>query len=345
MFEIKHGNILLQDTEALVNTVNCDGYMGKGIALQFKKAFPNNYKYYHNACSRKEVHPGKVLVFETGLSINPRFIINFPTKMHWKGKAKIEYIKTGMVSLRSQIIDHDIRSISIPPLGCGLGGLKWSDVYPIIKDGLSDLAGVSIFLYPPEKTPEASEMPIRTMEPTLTLSRILFLKLMKQYSRLAYKMSLLEIQKLAYFLQEAGQNLSLRFEKAQYGPFASNLTKVLELFESHYIEGFGDNQKPDVEIRLVQDKVPEIDKLQIEDTSAQDNLERVFALIDGFEMPYGMELLASVHWVATKDTPSARNPVDAYSSISNWTNRKKNLFSQEHVKVAWNRLDSGGWIK
>lgn len=345
MIDLKHGNILKSEAEALVNTVNCDGFMGKGIALQFKKAYPKNYDYYFLTCQRKEMQPGKVLVFETGEAFNPKYIVNFPTKQNWKGKSKLEYIKTGLIDLVEQVKSHGITSIAIPPLGCGLGGLNWKDVKPMIESAFQDMTNIQVLIYPPEQTPAAADMPIGTEEPSLTLSRILFLKLMKQYSRFAYRLSLLEIQKMAYFLQEAGQPLKLRFSKGKYGPYAPNLNKVLELLEGHYIHGYGDNQNPDVEIQLILDRVNEINEMDISDDQVEAKLNRVFSLIDGFEIPYGMELIASVHWVAVKEQAKAKNAEEAYKKISFWSTRKAKLFSSEHICIAWDRLKSEGWIK
>src|SRR5438477_6393740 len=123
MGEFQQGDILHADAEALVNTVNCVGIMGRGIALQFRKEFPDNYKFYKAVCDRKELHPGKMLVFDLNRLENPRFIINFPTKRHWKGKSRIEDVRAGLESLVKEVRQRDIKSIAIPPLGCGLGGL------------------------------------------------------------------------------------------------------------------------------------------------------------------------------------------------------------------------------
>src|SRR5213594_4867327 len=127
MIEYKTGDILAEHAEALVNTVNCVGFMGRGIALQFKKAWPENFKAYAAACRRHEVQPGRMFVFETGLLTNPRFIINFPTKRHWRGKSRIEDIESGLGALVKEIRSRGIRSVALPPLGSGLGGLNWAD--------------------------------------------------------------------------------------------------------------------------------------------------------------------------------------------------------------------------
>src|SRR5271165_1684924 len=139
MIEFKTGDILAADTEALVNTVNCVGIMGRGIALQFKNAFPGNFKVYEAACAREEIQPGKMFVFETEALTNPKYIINFPTKRHWRGKSRIEDIEAGLTALVAEIRARRIRSIAIPPLGSGLGGLNWADVRVHITEALRGL--------------------------------------------------------------------------------------------------------------------------------------------------------------------------------------------------------------
>ena len=134
MIKYKTGNILTEDAEAIVNTVNCVGVMGRGIALQFKKALPENFKAYATACKRDEVQPGRMFVYETGELTNPRYVVNFPTKRHWRGKSRMEDIQSGLKALTEVIKERNIRSIAIPPLGSGLGGLDWMQVKSQIEE-------------------------------------------------------------------------------------------------------------------------------------------------------------------------------------------------------------------
>lgn len=130
------GNIFDSEADALVNTVNCVGVMGRGLALQFKKAFPENFKEYKRACDRGEVVPGRMFVTEPNLPITPKFIVNFPTKRHWRDKSRLDDVEAGLVNLRDEIDIRRIKSIAIPPLGCGLGGLHWPDVRRLIVNVL-----------------------------------------------------------------------------------------------------------------------------------------------------------------------------------------------------------------
>ncbi len=344
MITMTKGNMLTADVEALVNTVNCVGHMGKGIALQFKKAFPENYEAYRKACAAKEVQPGSMFIYETGTMLTPRYIINFPTKRHWRGNSRYEDIESGLKALVADIQRLDIHSVAIPPLGCGLGGLDWQRVYAMIASAFSSVPDIEVKLFAPGKTPVAQDMPVRTKQPALTVARALFVKIMAIYSRLSYRMTLLEIQKLAYFLQEAGEPLRLNYEAGIYGPYAHNLNKVLEILEGHYTSGYGDTQKPDVEIFLLPHADEAADAFLADYEDSRGRLERVAQVIEGFETPYGMELLSSIHWVAMHHAPAAKNAEEAIKVVHNWNDRKRKLFNKKHLQTAWDRLSENKWL-
>lgn len=344
MIEYTKGNLLKADAEALVNTVNCIGFMGKGIALQFKQAFPDNFEAYARACKQGEVKPGEMSITETGLMMGPKYIINFPTKRHWRGKSRMADIEAGLEALVEDVKRLEIKSIAIPPLGCGNGGLEWEKVRPRIESAFASVPDVQVLLFGPHGAPDAKSMPVRTERPSMTPARALFVKLMQQYRELAYRLTLLEIQKLAYFLQEAGEPLRLRYEAGHYGPYAANLNKVLERIEGHFTRGYGDSQKPDVEIDLLEGAAKEADGFLADQPDSVGRLEQVSRLIEGFETPYGMELLSSVHWVAKYSTTPARTPVEAVEQIHAWNPRKRAMFRDEHVRVAWDRLADAGWL-
>lgn len=348
MIEIAKGNILEADAEALVNTVNCVGFMGKGIALQFKQAFPANFKAYEAACNAGEVVPGRMFIFDNGRLINPRYVINFPTKRHWRGKSRISDIRSGLKALIADARRLGVRSIAVPPLGCGLGGLNWGEVRPMIEKAFSELPDVRVLLFEPVGAPDAKAMPIRTAHPHMTPARALFIKLMDAYAALEYSRTLLEVQKLAYFLQEAGEPLRLKYEAGHYGPYAANLNKVLEVMEGHFIRGYGDSQKPQAEIELLPGAVEEATDFLAGKTDSMARLERVSQLIEGFETPYGMELLATIHWVAHRGGPNSQEPARdaaaATEQIHTWNPRKQQVFRPEHIRVAWTHLGQHGWL-
>lgn len=149
MMRFTQGNLLNADTEALVNTVNTVGVMGKGIALQFRELFSENFKAYEVACKAREVRIGKMFIFANPSLTNPKWIINFPTKKHWRHPTKIEWVRGGLIDLRRVITEKSIRSIAIPPLGCGNGGLDWGLVRREIERAMSDLPDVEIVVYEP----------------------------------------------------------------------------------------------------------------------------------------------------------------------------------------------------
>ena len=158
MITLARGDLLEAPAEALVNAVNCVGVMGKGIALQFKQAFPENFKAYKQACKRSKVEPGKMFVFDRGgLDLKPgesRYLINFPTKRHWRGRSKMEDIESGLEALVDEVERRGIRSVAIPALGCGNGGLDWADVRPRIEAAFADLPDVQVFLFEPGYAPK-----------------------------------------------------------------------------------------------------------------------------------------------------------------------------------------------
>ena len=314
MIEITKGNLLEANAEALVNTVNCVGFMGKGIALQFKQAFPANFKAYEAACRADEVIPGRMLVYDNGRLLNPRYIINFPTKRHWRGKSRIADIKSGLRALVEEVQKLGLHSVAVPPLGCGLGGLDWGEVRPLIEEAFRELPNVRVLLFEPTGTPDAKAMPVGTARPRMTPARAMFIKLMDAYAALDYSRTLLEVQKLAYFLQEAGEPLRLKYEAGHYGPFAPNLNKVLEVMEGHFIRGYGDRQKPDAEIELLPGAIEEASSFLADKPESLRRLDRVGRLIEGFETPYGMELLATVHWLAHRGGPNGSPPATSPES-------------------------------
>ncbi len=343
MIKISCGNLLEDDAEAIVNTVNCVGVMGKGIALQFKQAFPDNFKAYAKACKNGDVKPGKMFVFSLDSMINPKYIVNFPTKNHWREKSKLKDIAAGLTDLIEVIQHFDIKSIALPPLGCGYGGLNWADVRGLIERAFDKLPDVEVRLYEPKGAPAVESMPIQTEEPKMTKARALFIKLLNQYAIPGYRLSLLEIQKLAYFLQVAGEPLRLKYKKQQYGPYAENLNFVLQRIEGHFISGYGDRSRKAF-ICLLPGAVEQADSFLADDAESRQRLNRVAKLIEGFETPYGMELLSSVHWVCMAEAPPAQNAEDACDKIFNWNEHKRVTFKQSHISKAWDRLNQQKWL-
>ena len=344
MIELKQGDILQADAQALVNTVNCVGFMGRGIALQFKNAFPENFQQYRAVCQRKELQPGKMLIHDLHRLHNPRFVINFPTKRHWKGKSRIEDIEAGLDTLIKEIRIRHITSIAVPPLGCGLGGLNWNEVRPKIIKAFQELPDVQVLLFEPKGAPAPEEMVHQKSIPAMTVGRASLLSLMQRYLAAVMDpfVSLLEIHKLMYFMQEAGEPLNLRYDKGTYGPYAKNLRHVLNLMEGHFISGFGDaGDNPEKQIELLPGSAEKADDFLREHAQTRTRFDRVVQLIEGFETPFGMELLATVHWVKTREDAQTLDQATAQTYA--WNNRKR-MFQEKHIRIAWETLEKQGWF-
>lgn len=344
MIQFKTGDILEEDTEAIVNTVNCVGVMGRGVALQFKNAFPENFKAYEVACKKNLVKPGKMFTIETNRLTNPKYIINFPTKRHWRGKSRIEDIQSGLEDLVQEVCDRKIKSIAIPPLGSGLGGLDWNKVRTLIEEALSRTENLDVVIFEPKGAPEADSMTHSRDVPPMTEGRAALVSLMRHYlgGLMDPFVTLLEIHKLMYFLQEAGQPLRLRYEKAIYGPYAENLRHVLKKVEGHFVSGYADGgDAPDKTLNLVPGAIEDAESFLTNMPETKKHINQVADLVDGFETPFGLELLSTVHWVVTKMN------VDSMENIVRETykwNECKKKFTERQIAIAYDILEKKRWL-
>ena len=345
MIEYKTGNLLLEDAEALVNSVNCVGVMGRGIALQFKRAWPDNFRAYAAACRRGEVQPGRMFVFPTNQLDNPKYIINFPTKRHWRSKSRLDDIRTGLEALAQEIRQRKIRSVAVPPLGSGLGGLPWPEVRKCIEQILGTLEDVRIIVFEPTPGRSKATPPARkTPAPRMTSGRAALLRLVQSYleGALVPFVSLLEVHKLVYFLQESGEPLKLRFAKGVYGPYAENLRHVLQRIEGHFTAGYGEGgDEPYKEIRLCSGAVEKADDFLLRRPETRSRVKRVVELVEGFESPHGMELLATVHWLVQHE--SVRSSQEVVQRFYAWHERKRR-FTERQILLAHRVLSQRGWL-
>jgi O-acetyl-ADP-ribose deacetylase (regulator of RNase III) len=344
MIELKSGDIIHDNSEALVNSVNCVGIMGRGIALQFKNAFPANFKSYADACRRQEVQPGRMFVFKTGQLTNPHYIINFPTKRHWRGMSRIEDIDVGLKDLVLVIKQYEIHSIAIPPLGSGLGGLDWSEVKEHLMQALQSLEGVKIFLYEPQGAPSTEKMAHVRNVPSMTKGRAALVDLMARYldGLLDPCVTLLEVHKLMYLMQEVGEPLNLHYSKGTYGPYAVNLRHVLNAIEGYMVSGYADGgDAPEKQLKLVPGAIEEATSYlrQYPDTEAR--IKKVADLVEGYESPFGLELLSTVHWIIKKESADSLNKIVQHTYA--WNNHKRR-FTPRQIALAANTIAEAGLV-
>lgn len=336
----KRGDLFSEPAEALVNTVNCVGVMGKGVALEFKKRWPANFKAYKKLCEGKELAPGRMFIFDTKelfASEGPRYLVNFPTKAHWRSKSQISYIEDGLSALREEIVMHGIKSIAIPPLGCGNGGLDWADVKPLILAKLSELEGVEIVVFPPKDSQDEPEH-VHSNLP-MTYARAILLKGLNDLERhFDGSFDRISLQKIAYFLQALGVDFKLTFARNLYGPYSESLKKAFVSLEEHgMIRGFltGDRQA-----RVTNSGCAVADEfLSTADQGSDEVIEQLTKLIQGYESPYGLELLSSVHWLAHHE---GHYPVEKIiKEMMSWNENKRNSFDEKAIRFAYERLQEG----
>ncbi|MEK6781705.1 MAG: macro domain-containing protein [Bacteroidota bacterium] len=338
MITYKQGNILDAPAEALVNTVNTVGVMGKGIALQFKKTFPENYKAYLDAVKEKKIQIGKVQVVHVHDVKGVKFVINFPTKAHWRYPSRISWIQSGLQDLRQQILEYNIKSIAIPPLGCGNGGLDWDQVRPIIEDSLKDLQ-VEVMIYEPsEAIREALKKEEKPKAAHLTPVRAMLLQLLYQYRALGEFASEFAAEKLSYFLQRFGETqMKLEFVKGTYGPYSGKVRHVLYAMNGFYLKGYEQKDAGPFEaLELVSTKKQYVAEYLSANASAseKERLRKVASLIEGFESAYGLELLATVDFLMIEK--KTKDEVVLHKLL--WSQRKADLFSKEHIQLAVSHL-------
>lgn len=346
MVHLVRGNLLEANASALVNTVNTVGVMGKGIALQFREAYPGNYRAYREGCDAGEVRLGTMFLHDLNALCPPRYIINFPTKRHWREPSQLEYVDAGLVDLLRVVTAHQIDSIAVPPLGCGNGGLDWEDVRPRIVEALGSLPELTAWVYEPGPPPRTTKRSAPRSRPPMTHGRAVFTRLLDLYQ--PYKagdpVGMMEVQKLVYFAQAAGETaLNLPFEEGHYGPYADRIHHVLRDVNGHYIDGYRGR-----------DAAARLSLLPLAAESAarylaghEDTVRRLDRLIDfvaPFADAYGLELLATVHWLARHDMAVANDPQAAARAVGDWSERKRDRYDAWHISAAWRHLHDTNWM-
>ena len=339
----KIGNLLESNSEALVNTVNTVGVMGKGIALQFKERFPQNYKVYAAACKNGEVEIGKMLVFKEITMNGEKLIINFPTKTEWYKKSQYKYIEEGLKDLVKVIETYEVKSISIPPLGSGNGGLKWSNVKALMDKYLGNLANVEIIIYEPNDAVKEILQKEAQKNVELRPGRAMLLYALFQYEKLGEVATVFAANKLAYFLQRSGESLRLKFVPFTYGPYAQAVEKVLYSLNGKYLKGMEQMEaRPFEPLKLNYEKYNEVhDYIKKNlDTSQHQRLDNLFTIIDGFESTLSLEILSSIDFLLSEN--SKLNNEELLIRIQSWNDRKKELIDKDHIDIAVKHLSEYG---
>lgn len=338
------GNLLAANDEALVNTVNTVGVMGKGIALQFKDLFPNNFQAYSQACKDGTIVPGRLLVIEEQtLTSGKKIIINFPTKKDWKHKSKYEYIEEGLKDLVQVIDKYQIKSIAIPPLGCGNGGLEWEKVKALMEQYLDGLEGVEVHIYQPnEAVSEILKKEAGETSAKLTPARGLLLYALFYYESLGENSSLFVANKLAYFLQTLGEPAfgKLRFSASHFGPYSAQVGYILHDVNGKYIKGLeqmkiGAFTPFDLQYDTI-NEVSEYVRTQLKGEQVN-RLKTLIKLISGFQSAFSLEVLASVAYLR-KENPQI-DIKETVAKIQAWSPRKKHLFDEKYISIAYNHLN------
>ncbi|MFW5432745.1 MAG: macro domain-containing protein [Methylophilaceae bacterium] len=335
------GNLFETDAEAIVNTVNCVGVMGKGVALEFKNRWPNNFKAYKKLCQSKSLRPGKSFIFDTGDLFGDarkpqRYLINFPTKDHWRSKSKFSYIEQGLDDLLVQLENLDIQSVALPPLGCGNGGLDWSEVRLFLEEKLSKIPTTNFYIYGPKESvlgPEYEDIPSSYM----TEKRAILVKTIGEFETyFGGYLTRISLQKIVYFLQVIGIDYGMEFSRNTHGPYSEQLHKAFKVMdEKEFIENYNDDEP------LIQASTGGLamaneclDKPGLEHNV--DKIKRLSLLIQGYESPFGMELLSSVHYLVSYEGVSGSKKI--VEAINNWNEHKNNQFENEAIILAYERL-------
>ena len=339
MIQYKNGNLLESQAEALVNTVNTIGIMGKGIALQFKNQYPVNYKIYSKACREKSFNVGQLLVTkEASLLGGTKFIINFPTKTDWRKPSEYSYIEIGLQQLAKVIKENKIKSIAIPPLGAGNGGLDWNKVKTLIEKNLAD-TDCDIQIFEPNAVIQEAMKKERIK---LTPARAMLLSVLFDLVKSGEFVSEFAAEKIAYFLQRFGAKdvFKLKFEPNFYGPYSGKVKHVLYYLNGSYITGYSSkDKKPFEELGLMMDAEDEVNSY-LNDEENSDNkmvIDKTKTFLSGFYSPFGLELLSSIDFIMIEKNVTSPEEISKY--LNEWSERKQTMFNNpKFVSIAIKNL-------
>lgn len=337
MIYYKTGNILESNADALVNTVNTQGVMGKGIALQFKNAFPMNYKIYQEACKKDKLKIGDLLVVEdNGLISGKKTIINFPTKTSWRSPSEYSYIEKGLNELLNVIEKYNINSLALPPLGSGNGGLNWGVVKNMIEDKLSILP-INIYIYEPSTQIQEK---LKSERVPLTDARAMLLYMLYDLVENGEFVSEFSSEKICYFLQRFGakEYFKLEYKPNFYGPYSGKVKYVINYLNGSYIMGYSSmDKKPFESLQLVPDGFEKVDKY----IKSKPELLKIVAetkdFLEGFYSDFALEILSTIDYISHKENTFEIEKIK--TSLGNWSERKRTMFSNDRfINITLNHL-------
>lgn len=338
MIKYIEGDIFASDAHALVNTVNTVGVMGKGIALQFKKAFPNNFKAYSDACKSGNIGIGKLFITrDNNLNTGDKIIVNFPTKKDWRKPSEYSFIEKGLDDLIQAIKTYQIKSIAIPPLGAGNGGLEWERVKKIIEQKLESL-DIDIFVYEP--TTHIKEY-LKSERVKLTDARALLLFILYDLVRNGEYVSEFSSEKVCYFMQRFGAHkyFNLKYEPYFYGPYSGKVRYLLNALNGSYIMGYSDmDKKPFEPLTLVADGYEAVVGYIKDKPELKEIVTKTSSLLEGFYSDFALELLSSIDYIASTNNNLDKEFIT--QKLINWSDRKRSLFSNfQYIDISINRLE------
>ena len=334
MIRFSTGNMFDVQVDAIVNTVNLVGVMGKGVALQFKERFKDNFQIYKQACKDRTIGIGNSLVVRETWQGRDIWIINFPTKVHWRNPSEYWYIERGLDNLIDIISKYAIKSIAIPPLGAGNGGLEWIRVKELIVSKLSSL-DCEVWVFEPGHQAVSIDKKVK-----LTPVRALLVYMLDRLQQEGNEATAFSAVKSVYFLQKFGAEkiIKMKFEKYMYGPYCDQVRHVLHAIDGGYIRGFADmSKRPFEPFDIVPEKMPEVKYMVENDILLNDIVTRTCQFLDGFWDDFSLELMSSVDFLITERPNSSADEV--YDMLGAWTERKKKLFADKNMVLkAYNHI-------
>lgn len=343
MIKYLTGNVLDSSAEALVNTVNTQGVMGKGIALQFKKAYPNNFKAYVDACINNEIGIGKLFVsIDSNFDSGKKIIINFPTKKSWRKPSEYSFIELGLDDLVNIIEEYGIKSIALPPLGAGNGGLEWEKVKKIIAHKLEHL-DIDVFVYEP--TAQIMEH-LKKERVKLTDARAMLLYVLFDLVKNGEFVSEFSSEKVCYFLQRFGaaKYFKLDYEPNYYGPYSGKVRFVLNALNGSYIMGYSDmNKKPFDPLTLVPDGYEYVKKYVEDNKELYTIVQKTIDFLNGFYSDFALELLSSIDYLTVKNNTKDKDIIG--KKLEEWSERKRTLFSNpKYMSISMNHIQQAHFV-